>query len=64
MFIDTFKPYIDLMDQWITKGQLQDTYEEFFIYVNKLAFEEDGKSYRGPRYQWERSYGFRQIDMS
>jgi len=33
IFIDTLKPYLEIMSVWVSLGKLKDVYEEFFIYV-------------------------------
>ena len=34
IFIAALNPYVQILSQWVTKGELNDPYGEFFIKVN------------------------------
>ena len=34
IFVAALDPYVQILSQWVTKGELNDPYGEFFIKVN------------------------------
>ena len=61
IFVATLDPYVQILSQWVTKGELNDPYGEFFIKVNpKLEQEDQALS---AREQWEKSFKFRSINL-
>jgi len=60
VFLAVLDPYIQILSLWVSKGELNDPYQEFFIKVNpKLQTEENATS----RQQWEKSFKFRSINL-
>ena len=47
------------MSQWVSKGELNDPFEEFFICLNRKL--EAGEN--SAREQWENTYKFRSINL-
>lgn len=63
LFISTLDSYIAIMGQWISKGELVDPHNEFFIKVNpKLKANED--ELKSSREQWLKSFIFRTINLT
>jgi hypothetical protein len=61
LFVSTLDSYVQIMAQWISKGKLNDPYNEFFIKVNpKLKVEE----FKSSREQWLKSFIFRTINLT
>ena len=61
LFVSALDSYVQIMGLWISKGELNDPYNEFFIKVNpKLKTEE----FKSSREQWLQSFIFRTINLS
>jgi gamma-tubulin complex component 5 len=59
LFLATLDPYIHILSQWLSHGELNDPYGEFFIKVNPQL-----KPNVHSREQWLRSFIFRTINLN
>lgn len=62
VFLSCLDPYIALMSQWVSKGELNDPFEEFFICLNRKLGVSEGEN--SAREQWDQTYKFRSINLT
>ncbi|GAB6019228.1 Gamma-tubulin complex component 5, variant 2 [Chamberlinius hualienensis] len=41
LFLKTVRPYLDILDDWVSRGQLNDQYHEFILSRNNVTLSED-----------------------
>ena len=59
IFLACLEPYVQIMSDWVTKGELNDPYSEFFIKVNpKIDNPKTSKD------EWKTSFVFRSINLT
>ena len=61
IFIASLNPYVQILSQWVTKGELNDPYGEFFIKVNP-KIQSNNQALQSLE-QWEKAFKFRSINL-